>query len=125
MNINLFPPALIFFTDNLPDGVGGRANGPVVRIKTKYERDFGMIEHELEHVRQWWVTLGLHPFLYACSKTYRLWSEASAYAKQVGMFDANREITRLDVVVERFARVGYGLNLTKEQIEKQILKRLG
>lgn len=51
-------PALIWYTDRLPDGVGGAANGPVVRIRPKYREDRGIHAHELEHVEQYWL-LGL------------------------------------------------------------------
>lgn len=47
-------PALITFTP-LPDGVGGEARGPLVRIAPQYRGDEGILRHELEHVRQWWV----------------------------------------------------------------------
>lgn len=52
---NLFPPAIIVWTDALPDGYGGMANGPVVRILPKYDGDLGIVEHELFHVMMWWA----------------------------------------------------------------------
>lgn len=48
-------PSLTIYTDNLPPDVGGCANGPVVRIRTKYRDDPGIHAHEAEHVRQWYV----------------------------------------------------------------------
>ena len=80
--ISLFPPALILYTDNLPEGVGGCANGPVIRIRPKYREDEGIHAHELTHVWQWWLTLGLHSLLYLLVRRYRLWAEVQAYREQ-------------------------------------------
>lgn len=48
-------PHITIYTDNLPANVGGRANGPVVRIKPQYRNDAGIRAHELVHVKQWYV----------------------------------------------------------------------
>lgn len=48
-------PCWITYTDLLPDGVGGLAHGPRVLIRPWYRDDLGIVHHELEHVRQWWV----------------------------------------------------------------------
>lgn len=48
-------PHIAFYTDSLPDNVGGRANAFVVRIRIKYRDDIGIHAHECEHVRQWWA----------------------------------------------------------------------
>ena len=80
--ISLFPLALILYTDSLPEGVGGCANGPVVRIRPKYRDDEGILHHELTHVWQYWLTLSLHPLLYLFVRRYRLWAEVQAYRVQ-------------------------------------------
>ena len=82
MNLRLAPPALIICTDKLPEGVGGMARGPVVFIRPEYQTDVGLEEHELEHVRQWWITLGAHSILYPLCRAYRAWSETAAYKMQ-------------------------------------------
>lgn len=64
MMVNLIPPAIVIYTDDLPEGGGGQANGPVVRIRQKYQHDEGILRHELTHVWQWWLTLFLHSILY-------------------------------------------------------------
>lgn len=43
------------YTDKLPSHVGGRANGPFVRIKPQYRNDTGIHAHEFVHVRQWYA----------------------------------------------------------------------
>ncbi|HRR42133.1 MAG TPA: hypothetical protein P5244_12935 [Syntrophales bacterium] len=81
--MNIYYPGILFYTDNLPDGCRGCANGPIIRISPKYTNDQGLHEHEAEHVRQWWKSLGLHSLLYLLSKKYRLWSEVAAYRVQL------------------------------------------
>ena len=38
------------------NGEGGRQLGPLIRINEKYREDAGLLAHEVEHVKQWWVT---------------------------------------------------------------------
>lgn len=112
-------PSLTIYTDKLPPDVGGCANGPVVRIRTKYRDDAGIHAHENEHVRQWWtgVLLGglavlaiastssewsaywpvvlcvgfaLHPLAYGLLPRYRLWAEARAYRIQLKHYPDDR-----------------------------------
>ena len=87
-------PSVTFYTDRLPDGVGGDAHGPVVRIRPIYRNDVGIHQHEQTHVNQWWIVglvsaallalispvlsplgIGTHPLLYATVRRYRLWAE--------------------------------------------------
>lgn len=74
---------LTFYVDSLPDGFAGKANGPVIRILKKYKDDQGLLAHEKVHVRQWWMTLGLHSILYLLSDRYKLWAEVEAYKEQL------------------------------------------
>lgn len=102
----------MIYTDRLPDGVGGAANGPLVRIRPRYRTDAGIHAHEVEHVHQWYIAglmgvvllvlivlgrgypwpialalapLGLvpHPIGYALWPRYRLWCEVQAYRVQM------------------------------------------
>lgn len=36
-------------------GDGGRAFGPLIRINKSMKHDEGLLAHEIEHVKQWWV----------------------------------------------------------------------
>lgn len=112
MKLSILPPALVYYTDALPDGVGGQAQGPFVRIKEKYRYDDGIHAHELEHVRQWWVTLTLHSFLYLFSRRYRLWAEAKAYRKQMRHVNSNGHRMTLDEAAEKLCKPRYKLNLS-------------
>lgn len=47
-------PVPVTFTDNMAKNTAGYARGPVVRLRPRYENDRGLLEHELEHVRQFW-----------------------------------------------------------------------
>jgi hypothetical protein len=79
-------PRLTFYVDELPKGVAGRANGPIIRILKSNREDHRLWMHEYEHVRQFWKLFWLfglgHLVLYKLCRPYRYWAEARAYAVQ-------------------------------------------
>ena len=100
---------LIKPSQSLPNGFGGTAQGPLIKLLPKYQHDAGLIEHEKTHVRQWyavmtfglllcalmavlvlpvfWIVCGVSPFLhqllYRFVRPYRRWCEVRAYRKQI------------------------------------------
>lgn len=100
---------LVKVTEALPSGFGGTAQGPLIKLLSKYKDDTGLLEHEKTHVRQWyavlaiglllstlltllvslslWPLYGLAPFLhqllYKFVRPYRRWCEVKAYRKQI------------------------------------------
>ena len=100
---------LIKCVEGLPNGFGGTAQGPLIKILPKYKNDVGLIEHEKTHVRQWYTVTaagvllstllaffvsasllplyGMSPFshrlLYKFFRPYRRWCEVQAYRKQI------------------------------------------
>lgn len=98
------------YTNKVPNGFGGYARGPFIRIINKYLHDAGLLAHEVCHVQQWWawvlgfalaglyvalqvdLALGvalvangvfMHGALYALVRRYRLMCEVMAYKKQL------------------------------------------
>ena len=112
-------PHLTLYVDNLPDNFAGVANGPVIRILKSHKHDKKLYDHEYEHVRQWYVTLGLHSFLYHMSRKYRMWSEAKAYAKQV-----KPDLSDLDIMAYRMSLPVYNLGITRSEAKLKILRFL-
>jgi len=133
-------PSITVYTDNLPPNVGGCANGPVVRIRPQYRNDAGIHAHENEHVEQWWIAsliaamligfiahkygfpielallgFAVHSIAYGLLRSYRLWSEARAYATQV------RHGCPLSIAAARLSR-DYRLDITPEQALNKILE---
>ena len=102
---------LIKLSESLPNGFGGAAQGPLIKLLPKYQHDVGLLEHEKTHVRQWYAVLALgmlvsallallvsptfwigcavapslHPLLYKFARPYRRWSEVQAYRKQIAL----------------------------------------
>ena len=100
---------LIKLATRLPNGFGGTAQGPLIKLLTKYKDDVGLIEHEKTHVRQWYAVLGiglllctllmllvspylwplyglapvLYQLLYKFVRPFRRWCEVRAYRKQI------------------------------------------
>jgi hypothetical protein len=96
--MTVYFPGLLFYTEKLPAGCGGCANGPIIRIRPRYQNDKGLHEHEAEHVRQWWRTLGLHSLLYLVSRKYRLWAEVAAYRYSCKIRRRKTPVSRSDVM---------------------------
>ena len=112
MDIRLSLYYLVIYTDNLPDDIGGQARGPVVLIKNKYRADVGLLAHELTHVTQWWLTLGLHSLAYLCARPYRLWSEVAAYREQMQHPDGNGQRMTAEQAASCLMLPRYNFNLT-------------
>jgi len=112
-------PHLVFYVDNLPSGFAGVANGPVIRILKSHKYDDGLHDHEYEHVRQWYLTLGLHGVFYLVSRKYRMWSEAKAYAKQT-----KDDLSDLDTMAYRMSLPVYKLGITQDQAKLEIMRHL-
>lgn len=109
-------PYLLFYTDDLPKSIGGRANGPVVRIRPRYRNDAGLHRHEEEHVWQWYITLGIHGLLYKFWRRYRCWSEAQAFGTQMGPG------VSLAKLAERMAGSHYDLGITSDEARRLIVR---
>ena len=126
-------PSLTFYTDRLPNDVGGRTNGPIVRIRPLYLADVGIHKHEYEHVKQFWsvglvaavllalvdlsLTLGgfaAHPLLYKFCRKYRLVCEVSAYKVQMQFANASGARLSLDGAAQRLMSPRYDLRLFRD-----------
>ena len=129
---------LVKYTSNLPDGFGGTARGPLIKLLPKYQNDVGLIEHEKTHVRQWyaamslgfllcalmvalvspafWIGCGISPFLhqllYRFVRPYRLWSEVKAYRKQIATGDYTNNEFAVIALVEK-----YDLKLSVDEVK--------
>jgi len=77
-------PAIVIYTDHVPEGSAGCANAMIVRIRPEYEGDEGLLQHELTHVKQAYRLLILfHSLLYLFDDSYRLHAEVESYRKQL------------------------------------------
>lgn len=118
MKLIPIPTALIIHTDNLPTDHKAVTNGPVIRIRPSHKDDKGLLAHEKVHVKQWWLTLGIHSILYIFSKRYRLWSEVKAHKEQLKHYPDDR--TELFAY---FIATKYNLRITQEEAAK-LLKEM-
>lgn len=115
--MNIYCPAIVFYTDYLPADSRGCANGPIIRIHPQYKDDKGLLEHEAEHAHQWWKTLGLYSLLYLFSKKYRLWAEVAAYRVQLQYPPATDNPEYIDNYAGAISRK-YNLDITPEAVRK-------
>ena len=108
---------LTFYVKTLPPKVGGRANGPVIRILESYRDDEGIYQHELVHVKQWLRTLGLHGFMYLLSDSYKLRAEVEAYREQARYYSDDRIPMFAGFIAEN-----YELTISPEEALKELRK---
>lgn len=123
MKIRIKFPALIFYTNKVEKGKGyvvrGKTIGPVVIIGKSYERDLGLLAHELSHVEDFWLHGGIiHMLLYKFHKHYRLKTECRAYYAQ---WRAGKPQDHTQARKDDFsARIWlfYNLNYSREYVDK-------
>lgn len=133
---------LLKFVTSLPDGFGGIAQGPFIKILSKYEGDIGLLDHEKTHVRQWhaalaiwlllcallslvvlpslWPVCGLaplvHPVLYKLVRPYRQWCEVKAYRNQLATGGYSTDEFAVIALVEK-----YDLRLSADEAKALLL----
>ena len=131
-------PHITRYTDDMPAWMGGYAKWFYIAIRPKYRDDKGIHEHELQHVKQWWITsiiacallafwvwyaqvpdhnyifcaLGLvvFQFLYTTFDSFKLKMEVLAYKKQLPHYPDDRT-----ALFARFISTKYGLKITAEE----------
>lgn len=111
-------PRIVIHTDLMMGTAAGKALGPIILIRPAYRGDAGLLAHEVEHVRQFWATAGLHLVLYPLVRRYRMWAEARAFARQV------QHGAALADMAERMARPVYRLRITQERAAAAIAAHL-
>jgi hypothetical protein len=72
------------YTTEMPEMTAGQAWMWFIKIRPEYRNDQGLLEHEKEHVRQFWTRgLLIHGLRYKFSRAYRKQCEAEAYRTQL------------------------------------------
>ena len=120
---------LIKLVESLPNGFGGTAQGPLIKLLPKYQHDVGLIEHVKTHVRQWYAVLAIgllfstfltllvspslwplyglaplsHQLLYKLVRPYRRWCEVRAYRKQIAIGGYASNEFAVTALVEKYA----------------------
>lgn len=117
----------VVYTDILPEWVGGRCEYPnlplgecTIKIRPKYKLDYGLLEHELEHWRQWKKGNVLHVLMYKFVQSYRYRCELEAYNKQLkvyGYTTVNQVQWIVDALDEK-----YNLNTEREKIHQDVME---
>jgi hypothetical protein len=86
LKLILKPLCLIFYKPDLgtEDGktIYGTTKGFVIKILESEKDNVGLLEHEFEHVRQFWC-LGWFHMLFMWIPAYKAWTERRALKKQL------------------------------------------
>lgn len=115
-------PVPVFYVDSLPNGYSGFFQAiiiPIVKIKKGCEEDIGLLEHELEHCRQYIRLPVVHSLLYKLVPRYRYWAELQAYRHQLDFSD-DRE--RSANHFAKFLAKNYDLDISVEKAKEDLLK---
>jgi hypothetical protein len=127
-------PALIRYTDDMPQWVGGYAKWFYIAIRPKYKDDKGIHAHELEHVKQWWITtilaaviigaicyrtgysyaymgfsVSVFQILYSVIPWFKLMCEVECYKEQMKHYSDDRA-----PLFAKFISEKYNLNVTQQ-----------
>jgi hypothetical protein len=73
----------VTYTNDIPEGFAGTARFWFIKIRPEYKDDTGLLQHEKEHVRQFWMFSLFHCLAYGRLDRYTLWCEVQAYRKQL------------------------------------------
>jgi hypothetical protein len=135
-------PAIIRYTDDMPQWMGGYAKWFYIAIRPKYREDKGIHAHELEHVKQWWITtilaalaiagvcyyqqapywyclLSLVAFdlLYSTFQRFKLQCEVWAYREQLKHYPDDRT-----ALFAKFISTKYGLEGVSQEYAERLLR---
>ena len=126
-------PLTFYWDKGVDDGHGASTRLCFIFMRQKYkDKDEGLYQHELTHVKQWsFVTLvvGLliaavypphlilfagtvHPLLNAAIPKYRLWAEVQAFKKQLKYYPDDRTVLLAGFIVNN-----YGLDISQGEAE--------
>lgn len=117
MRINLWPFAAVFYTDRfIPERFGAFVVWPFIFIRPKYREDRGLLEHELQHVRQLFKNLFL-PFLllYKFNAKFRLRMELDAYRVQLAHAPSGGDMEALRNLFAGWIATNYRLDITHSE----------
>ena len=95
-------------------------------IKYKSSAYAPLVQHELEHTKQFFKLPILHPLLYALSKQYRYKSELDAYVKQLQCYSEDDQLILIPRICDILYK-NYNLNSYKDyfEITTDLVNRLG
>ena len=101
---------LTFYQDRfVPEGSRGCCRGFVIFIRPRHKDDYGLLEHERVHRKQFLKRgLVIHSWLYLLVPEYRLACEVEAYKKQSFFYSDDRLPKFAKLIATR-----YGLKISE------------
>ena len=93
-----------------------RTYGFIIVIKDTHKDDRGLLEHEKEHVRQFWKNPLFFGLKYLLSKSFRLQMEVEAYKVQMKYSRPGSESTFANYIISKY-NLGLGVKDTDRVIK--------
>jgi len=112
----------IFYVDVIKKdySIRGASYDLFILINKRYKDDEGLLAHEFEHVKQFWLHgLLIHTALYRFCKYYRFMCELKAYIKQWKVNKGNENL--LENYITRI-HLGYNLSYSRDYIKNKFEK---
>jgi hypothetical protein len=108
-----FLPVYVEYVDKIPNypQFAGKCYWFWIKIKKDHADDIGLLEHELQHTRQMYKSLGIFGILYKFSKKWRQKLEVEAFKVQLSYAKEGDENRVRDVLAGHLAR-NYNLDLS-------------
>lgn len=100
-------------------GYAGYQNKWRAYISPEHADDPGLLAHELEHVKQWWLTFGLLSILYPRIKSVRQWAETGAFRAQLRAYPQDHRDYYVDALAKQLSEQ-YDFGISYEQARKAI-----
>lgn len=95
-------------------GFSATSYGVFVAIRPDYKEDHALLEHELQHCRQFYRSFGLNALLYWLSKKHRYRLELEAYRVQLAHQPNHLRRSRAELYAG-FIADDYGLRVDRER----------
>lgn len=120
-------PVPVIFTGRLiGKGFAGRSYGVFIVVRPDYRNDEPLIQHELEHCRQWYRTLGVHGILMKVCSNWRFKREVEAYAVQALWHtedERNGCIGRFSVFISEKYNLDVSYRAARKWLKREINER--
>ena len=115
-------PAFVFINDKfVPKRFGALTIGIFIFLKKKHENNEALIQHELEHVKQFYKTFGMNTICYLVNKKKRIEYEASAYAVQL-FYTSKKYFQEKLELFSNYLATKYNTDITPARARRKILE---
>ena len=123
----VLPVLLVQSSLLVPKKFDAKCFGPLIAFKNKHSfNDNALVQHELEHSKQYYRLPFIHPLLYIFSKQYRYKAELDAFTAQIKYYSKEDQVNLVSYFTSLIYQ-NYNLSSYKTyfEIKTDLVKALG